>query len=137
MELRLLEYLVYLSASVGLTVWVGGTLHRNGRRFLVDVMQDEALADSVNRLLLVGFYLVNLGTAALLVNTAGSVHDAAEVVRTLATQIGVVLLMLGAMHFANVYVLHRLRRGSQDRAYEHEYQLQARAQAQAPVAGGS
>jgi hypothetical protein len=121
MDLRLVEYLFYLSASVVLTVWVGRTLHRNGRRFLIDVMEDEALADSVNRLLLVGFYLVNLGVAALLVNTAGGVGSPADVVQTLATQIGVVLLILGVMHLGNVYVLHRLRRNAQARAYARWY----------------
>jgi hypothetical protein len=127
MDLRLIEYLFYLSASVLLTVWVGRTLHRNGRRFLIDVMEDEALADSVNRLLLVGFYLVNLGVAALLVNTAGGVGSAADVVQMLATQLGVVLLILGAMHLGNVYVLNRLRRNAQARAYARWYHDQAKA----------
>src|SRR5207237_10820454 len=58
------------------------TLHRNGRRFLVEVMAEEALADSVNHLLLVGFYLVNIGVAALLVNAAGELGTPAVVVRT-------------------------------------------------------
>lgn len=124
MNLRLVEYIVYLAASVLLTVWVGRTLHRNGRRFLIDVMDDEALADSVNRLLLVGFYLVNLGVAALLVNTAGTIHEAADMVQTLATQLGVVLLMLGVMHLGNVFVLHRLRRNAQARAYAEWYHRQ-------------
>lgn len=127
MDLRLVEYLFYLSASVLLTVSVGRALHRNGRRFLIDVMEDEALADSVNRLLLVGFYLVNLGVAALLVNTAGGVGSPADVVQTLATQLGVVLLMLGVMHLGNVYVLNRLRRNAQARAYARWYHNQAQA----------
>ena len=109
MDLTLLEYVVYLGASVVLTVWVGRTLHRNGRRFLVEVMAEEALADSVNHLLLVGFYLVNIGVAALLVNAAGGLDTPAAVVRTLATQLGIVLLVLGGMHFTNLFVLQRLR----------------------------
>jgi hypothetical protein len=135
MDLRLVEYLFYLSASVVLTIWVGRTLHRNGRRFLIDVMEDEALADSVNRLLLVGFYLVNFGVAALLVNTAGGVGTPADMVQTLATQLGVVLLILGVMHLGNVYVLNRLRRNAQARAYARWYHDQV--QANAPAASGT
>src|SRR5262249_20176564 len=59
-------YLSYLSISIVLTVWVARTLHRNGRIFLVDAFGgNEPLADSVNHLLVVGFYLVNIGYVAL------------------------------------------------------------------------
>lgn len=138
MDFRLIEYLFYLSASVLLTIWVGRALHRNGRRFLVDVMEDEALADSVNRLLLVGFYLINLGVAALLVNTAGGVSTPADMVQTLATQLGVVLLILGVMHLGNVFVLNRLRGNAQARAYARWYHDKAATSAAAvgePSAG--
>jgi hypothetical protein len=104
-----------------LTVWVGRTLFSNGRRFLVEVMEDEKLADSVNHLLLVGFYLVNIGVAALLVNTTGNLRSPADVVQTVATQLGVVLLVLGGMHFTNLFVLHRLRGSTQARAYARWY----------------
>jgi hypothetical protein len=121
MDLRLLEYVVYLAASVVLTVWVGRTLHSYGRRFLIEVMEDEILADSVNHLLLVGFYLVNIGVAALLVNSTGLLRSPADVVQTVATQLGIVLLVLGAMHFTNLFVLHQLRRSTQARAYAKWY----------------
>lgn len=126
MDLRLLEYLAYLALSVVLTVLVGSTLHRNGRRFLVDVVEDSGLADSLNHLLLVGFYLVNIGVAALLVNTAGPLRSAADVVQVAATQLGVVMLVLGGMHFLNLFVLHRVRRSHQARAYAEWYYRQQR-----------
>jgi hypothetical protein len=61
MDVMVLTYVAYLVISVGLTVWVARTLLSNGRAFLVDVFEgDGGLADSVNRLLVVGFYLINL-----------------------------------------------------------------------------
>jgi hypothetical protein len=128
MDLRLLEYVLYLAASVVLTFWVGRTLHSSGRRFLVDVMEDDSLADSVNHLLLVGFYLVNLGIDALLINAAGALQSPADLVQTAATQLGIVLLVLGVLHFGNLYVLHRLRRSGQAEAYARWYQAHAAAQ---------
>jgi hypothetical protein len=71
MELRLVDYVIYIAVSILLTVWVGNTLFRNGRPFLVSVFKEDGLADSVNRLLVVGFYLVNFGAAALLINAGG------------------------------------------------------------------
>jgi hypothetical protein len=110
MELRLIDYLVYLVASVLLTVWVGRSLFRNGRPFLVSVFQEQGLADSVNRLLVVGFYLVNFGAAALLINAGGAPSSFADMVQETVTRVGVVLLVLGTMHFFNMFVLHLMRR---------------------------
>jgi hypothetical protein len=110
MELRLTEYVLYLLISVGLTIWVGSTLHRNGRLFLVDVFRQEGLADSVNHLLVVGFYLVNLGVAALLITADVVLKNPADVVQAVVGKVGVVLLILGGMHFFNLFVLHRIRR---------------------------
>jgi len=110
MDLRLPDYVVYLVASAALTVWVGGTLFKNGRVFLVSVFQETGLADSVNHLLVVGFYLVNLGAAALLINAGGAPASFPDIVQETVTRIGVVLLVLGSMHFLNMLVLYLIRR---------------------------
>ena len=104
-------YLIYLLIAVPLTIWVARTLSRNGRIFLVDVFHgNEDFADAVNRLLVVGFYLVNLGFVTLYLKNADSVNDARQLFDALSTKVGVVLLVLGAMHLANVYVLNKMRR---------------------------
>jgi len=110
MELQLIDYTVYILASVFLTVWVGDTLRRNGRPFLVSVFKEDGLADSVNRLLVIGFYLVNFGAAAILINTGGIPGSVADMLKQTVTRVGVVLLVLGFMHFNNLLVLHVIRR---------------------------
>ncbi len=110
MNTKVVTYLVYLAISIGLTAWVAQTLHRNGRTFLVDAFhQNEALADSVNHLLVVGFYLINLGYVSLTLKTTQSLESAGESIEALTQKIGLVLLVLGAMHFANLYVFNKLR----------------------------
>jgi hypothetical protein len=116
MNLRLIDYVGYLTASAALTIWVGNTLYRNGRVFLVSVFKETGLADSVNHLLVVGFYLVNLGAAAILINAGGTPASFADMIQETVTRIGVVLLVLGAMHFFNMFVLHLLRRPLHQRA---------------------
>ncbi|HEX2645788.1 MAG TPA: hypothetical protein VHO95_01035 [Candidatus Dormibacteraeota bacterium] len=109
-DLRLIDYLLYIATSVFLTVWVGDTLHRNGRPFLISVFKEDGLADSVNRLLVVGFYLVNFGAAAILINTGGQPASVADMLKQTVTRIGVVLLVLGFMHFNNLLLLRTIRR---------------------------
>src|SRR5262245_3724420 len=103
-------YLVYLAVSAALTVWVARTLFRNGRVFLVDVFRgNEVLADSVNRLLVVGFYLVNLGYICLNLKLGIEVRTSVESVEALSWKVGLVVLVLGGMHFANLIIFARIR----------------------------
>ncbi len=110
MDLRLIDYPVYIVVSAFLTIWVGNTLYRNGRPFLISVFKEDGLADSVNRLLVVGFYLVNFGAAAILINTGGQPDNVADMLKQTVTRIGVVLLVLGFMHFNNLLLLRTIRR---------------------------
>src|SRR5204863_1601443 len=85
------SYLVYVSISVALTMWVARTLHKNGRIFLVDAFHgNEALADSVNHLLVVGFYLINIGYVTLALKSAQKPDDMETAIELLSTKIGLV-----------------------------------------------
>ena len=104
-------HLAYLTISISLTVWVARTLMKNGRVFLVDTfLENETLADSVNHLLVVGFYLINAGYVALALKYGDKPTDLATAIEALSTKVGFVLLVLGGMHFFNLYVFSRMRR---------------------------
>jgi len=103
-------YLVYGGASIALTVWLARTLFRNGAVFLADVFADNpSLSEAVNRLLVVGFYLFNLGYACLLLK-APPAETLVAAIETLSYKLGALLLSLGAMHFFNMYLFHKIRR---------------------------
>ena len=112
----ILTYLIYLLISVGLTVGVGWALARSGRTFLLDVFGgNDSLAEAVNRLLVVGFYLLNLGFVTLTMQTSGNIADARQGLQLLSVKIGEVLLVLGVLHFANLAVFARVRSRAQTR----------------------
>jgi hypothetical protein len=109
-------YLVYAAASVGLTIWLARTLFKSGEAFLEDVFTDNPrLAAAVNRLLVVGFYLLNLGYALLTLRAGNQVTTATQAIETLAFKLGSLLLALGAVHMGNLYLFHRIRRRGQIR----------------------
>jgi hypothetical protein len=113
-------YSSYIATSVAMTIWVARTLHRNGRLFLIDAFQgNEPLADAVNHLLVVGFYLVNLGYILLALKTTDPLATAREVIETESWKIGVVVLILGIMHIANIVILALLRVGGKGRMGRH------------------
>ena len=110
MNVVVTSYATYLAISIGVTIWVARTLHKNGRVFLVDAFHGNApLADSVNHLLVVGFYLINIGFVSLALKFGIRPTDASEAMELLSAKLGWVLLILGAMHFFNLFVFAKLR----------------------------
>lgn len=109
-------YTAYLAVSLLVTIWVATTLRRNGRSFLVDAFRGNTqLADSVNHLLVVGFYLINVGYVTLALRTTAQVDTARSAIELVCDKVGLVLLVLGCMHFFNLYIFNRLRkRGEAD-----------------------
>jgi hypothetical protein len=103
-------YVIYSVVSIGLVVWLAHTLFRNGGVFLEDVFEDNPrLAKAVNHLLVVGFYMANLGYAALLLQS-NAAADGVAAVELLVNKLGVLLVSLAVLHFANMYVFYRIRR---------------------------
>ncbi|MER6253118.1 hypothetical protein ABT224_17335 [Streptomyces sp. NPDC001584] len=111
MDLTVVTYVIYLLISIALTVWVARTLSRNGRVFIGDVLHgNEKLADAVNQLLVVGFYLVNIGFVTLYLRSNEEIQTPRALFEALSVKLGVVLLVLGVMHLGNVWVLNKMRR---------------------------
>jgi hypothetical protein len=103
-------YMFYVAISVALTVWVARTLHRNGRIFLVEAFRgNEQMADSVNHLLVVGFYLINIGFVTLALKYGDKPSSTQDSIEFVSTKVGLVLVVLGFMHFFNMFNFDKLR----------------------------
>jgi len=124
-----ITYLAYLLVSIGLTFSVGQVLSRSGRLFLLDVLDgSDGAATGISRLNVVTFYLISLGFVALTMRTSGGSVTARQAIELLATKIGEVLLVLGALYLGSIVVLTGLRR-------RLRAQAQAQASSPAPSAG--
>lgn len=120
-------YLIYVLASICITVFVAHTLSRNGRLFLVDAFKDEALADSVNHLLVVGFYLLNLGYVLYMMRTDRAILDFEGMLVYLAESLGFVLMAVAIVHFINMFAIHRFG------AYQHRRQQDGEPEKKEPI----
>jgi hypothetical protein len=111
MNYIIITYSFYLVITIALTIWVARTLFKNGKVFLIDIFHgNKELADSVNNLLLVGFYLINIGYAVYTLQVTNSIVNVQEVIEQLSLKIGLIILILGAMHFFNLYIFFTLRK---------------------------
>ncbi len=111
MNYIIMTYISYLVITISITIWVARTLFKNGKVFLIDIFHgNRELADSVNNLLLVGFYLINLGYAVYTLQVTSSITNFQEVIEKLSLKIGLIILILGGMHFFNLYIFFSLRK---------------------------
>ena len=103
-----ITYIFYLIISITITIWVAKTLSKNGRIFLIEFFdQKTELADSINHMLVVGFYLINCGYITLIMETGAKIVNTRQVFEFLSGKIGFVLIVLGLMHFFLMYVIAR------------------------------
>ena len=111
MNYTIITYCIYMIVTTSLTVWVAKTLFRNGRVFLIDIFHgNKELADSVNNLLLVGFYLINIGYAVYTLQENKSILNIQQTIERLSLKVGLITLILGAMHFFNLFIFFKLRK---------------------------
>lgn len=111
MNYIIITYSFYLIITISLTIWVARTLFKNGKVFLIDIFHgNKELADSVNNLLLVGFYLINLGYAVYTLQVTNNILNVQQVIEELSIKIGLIILILGGMHFFNLYIFFNLRK---------------------------
>ncbi len=109
-------YLVYAVIAVGLVLHLARTLGRNGEVFLKNVFPDEGLATAINQLLVIGFYLLNLGVALLLYRVDETYETTVAAVSELALHLGTLLAVLAVVHLTNVWVFWRIRNHGTNRA---------------------
>ena len=104
--LTTIAYGFYLLIAVGFTVWVARSLSSNGEVFLVECFgHDEVLAKSTNHLLVVGFYLMNLGFIFLALQFGEAPQTVPDTIVFLSSKVGLAVLVLGGMHFFNMHAI--------------------------------
>ncbi len=99
-------YIIYLTITLFITFYVGRDLHKKGAILLQEELQDQSLVLIINRFLLLGYYLLNMGYAALVLSSFPSIHGIPQLISALALRIGIVAFSLGLIHFFNLYMIH-------------------------------
>jgi hypothetical protein len=101
-----LAYLIYLFITYLITVHVGLIFYRNGRLYILRLLHgDEKLTDFINSILLTGYYLLNLGYAALMIRSWKTITTWTDLLASIATMTGKIMLTLALVHFLNMAVI--------------------------------
>lgn len=112
-QFTVIAYTVYLPVAIGLTLFVARTLFKNGKIFMLDIFNGrEEIAFATNRLFEVGFYLLNIGFALLILKIAQFLPDAQATIEVVSYKIGGFAIYLGLMLFFNLYLFFRGKKKS-------------------------
>jgi len=112
----IIGYLIYLPIVIILTIYVSKMLFKNGKYFMLDIFKGkEDIALATNKLFEIGFYLINIGWALLILKI--SYYSADEMsyqslIEILSKKIGGFSIYLGIMLFINLFFFFRGRRKS-------------------------
>lgn len=99
-------YIIFGFLVYFITFHVGLVFYRNGKVYMQQLFNDDLhLVDAINNVLLVGYYLLNLGFTTLSIVYWPSIESLSELVECVAHNAGIMILTLGAMHYVNMFGL--------------------------------
>jgi hypothetical protein len=114
-QIAITAYLIYLPVAITLTIFVAHTLFKNGKIFMLDIFNGrEEIASATNKLFEVGFYLLNIGFALLILRFKFELENKQIMIEALSYKIGGFSIYLGIMLFFNMYLFFRGKRKSRE-----------------------
>lgn len=109
--MNLQAYLIYLPIALLITILVARKLFENSKIFMIDIFRGrEEIANATNSLFEIGFYLLNIGMALLILEISQDILSSIQMVEILSVKIGGFAIYLGVALFANVYLFFRGKR---------------------------
>lgn len=112
MNYNILAYGIYIPIIFFITIWVGQVFYSNGKYFLIGLLENNIqLVNNLNKLLLTGYYLVNLGYAIITISYWDSITNDIELIHSLSNTLGKLIIILAILHYNNIawlkYLTHR------------------------------
>ena len=123
MNYNISVYFVFITLVSFIIIYVGRYFYTNGRVFIVSLLHDNVpLADNINRLLLVGYYLVNIGYAFIKLKQWPKIDAVATWFSSLATNMATLILILALLHYMNMLIIYSLSKSNTitNKSYHHE-----------------
>ncbi len=105
--MNIVAYIIYLFITYIITVRVGKIFYKNGRHYILSIVHgDEQLTDFINKILLAGYYLMNLGYATIMISLWKTITSFSNLIASVSSMTGRILLSLAIVHFTNMYIIY-------------------------------
>lgn len=109
MNYNILSYCIYGCITIYIIWWVGKLFHRNGRIFILRLFhQNESMTDTTNNLLLMAYYLFNIGYAVVQFSLWKKVGGIDTMISSIAARTGILVMILAVTHYFNIGLIYFL-----------------------------
>ena len=109
MNYNILSYFIYGCITVFIIIYVGKMFHQNGRIFILQLFQGkESLTDTTNNILLLAYYLFNIGYSVIQFSFWESIRNLVEMISSVSLKTGILVLILALTHYVNIFIIYIL-----------------------------
>lgn len=106
MNLNIIGYIIYLSITSFIIIKVGKICYQNGNVFVSQLIPNhEELCLKINQVLLVGYYLLNLGYCAMTLISWKKIAETNQLIEVIAYKSAIIICTISIMHYINIFLL--------------------------------
>lgn len=106
MNYNIVTYCIYTPIIFFIMIKIGWLFYKNGEIFLLNLFKQQiALVKSINNILLIGYYLVNLGYAIITIAYWETISSIPEILNSISHRLGIMIIGLAVLHYNNVLCL--------------------------------
>ena len=123
MNYNVSAYCIYLILTVFVIAFVGKLFYRNGRIFILGLMKDDAVTtDYFNNILLVAYYLFNIGYAFVKLHFWQRIGNPEMLISSISNNMSVLIFILASTHYMNMILIWYLSRSKQSFFHHKTFQ---------------
>ena len=106
MNLNILAYLIYLAITTFIIVKVGKICYQNGNIYVAQLIPNHAdLCQKTNQILLVGYYLLNIGYCAMTLISWAKITTLHQLIEDIAFKSAIIIAVIAIMNYLNIFIL--------------------------------
>jgi hypothetical protein len=106
MNLNILGYFIYLSITIFIILKVGKICYKNGNIYVAELIPNHAdLCQKINQVLLLGYYLLNIGYCAMTLISRQKIISSAQLIETIGTKTAIIVFIISVLHYLNIIIL--------------------------------
>lgn len=106
MNLNIFAYIIYLSLTAIIIIKVGKICYNNGTVYVAELIQNHKdLCQKINKILLLGYYLLNLGYCAMTLISWNKIQTWTQLIEILASKTAIIICIIAAIHYINIIIL--------------------------------
>ena len=103
---NILGYIIFITIIIFIVKVVGQICYRNGNIFLASLIPDHLdMCRQINKMLLIGYYLVNIGYACMTLVSWETIHSFGQLIEVIAFRISLIIVILSVLHYINIFFL--------------------------------